>query len=85
MERPRLAGSPKRKIYKRDKTALKISLSGREVRQNALYVDINTKGEPAGRRRSIFPPAINNKEGNWLRCRWRLNASDGDGKAEKEV
>ncbi|MDD3953684.1 MAG: hypothetical protein PHY82_07210 [Lentisphaeria bacterium] len=55
------------------------------MRQNALNVDINTKGEPAGRRRSIFPPTINNKEENWPLCRWRFHASDGDGKAEKEV
>ncbi|MDD3952919.1 MAG: hypothetical protein PHY82_03265 [Lentisphaeria bacterium] len=58
---------------------------GRDVRHNALYVDINTKGEPARRRRSIFPPTINNKEGNCPVCRWRFNASDGDGKAEKEL
>ena len=32
-----------------------------------------------------FPPTINNKEGNGSLCRWRFHASDGDGKAEKEV
>ena len=32
-------------------------------------------GAPPSRRLPVFPPTINNKEGNGLVCRWRFNAS----------
>ena len=66
MERPRLAGSPKRKIYKRDNTAIKSVCQGDMCGKGTLCGYQHERG--AGGTQALHIPSDDQQQGGkWVR------------------